>query len=280
MEATKHNPLKQYYRQIKMYLRLPSGTTYYAPGVIDFNDSGEVGILPMTGQDELILKNPDALLNGEALTSVIESCVPAVKNVKVLLNNDINALITAIRAVTFKDGLQNEITCPNCGHQNTYKLDLMQSINGMQFLEPDYVVNLDSGLSVFLKPYGFTDVLSGLHMQFEQAKFARAIEMQNLSEEERLSLLSKSFKQITALTFTLMCNSIIKIVDESHGINVTDREFIADFLKNTEKEDADKIEKVMTEINNIGVKKTFTATCISCKHEWENEIELNPVNFS
>lgn len=280
METTKNNPLKQYYRQIKMYLRLPSGTSYYQPGVIDFNDSGEVGILPMTGQDELILKNPDALLNGEALTAVIQSCVPAIKNVKVLLNNDINALITAIRAVTFKDGLQNEINCPKCGHQNTYKLDLMQAINGMQFLEPDYVVNLESGLSVFLKPYGFSDVLAGLHVQFEQAKFARAIEMENLSEEERLSHLSKSFKQITNLTFNLMCNSIIKIVDESHGVNVTDREFIADFLKNTEKQDADKIEKVIAEINNIGVKKTFTATCSNCSHQWENEIELNPVNFS
>ena len=60
------NPLKQYFRAIKMYLKIPSGTSYYSPDVITFTDGGEVGVLPMTGNDELILKNPDALLNGEA----------------------------------------------------------------------------------------------------------------------------------------------------------------------------------------------------------------------
>jgi hypothetical protein len=280
MDTQRNNPLKQYYRQVKMYLRLPSGTSYYPPGTIDFNDSGEVGIMPMTGQDEMLLKNPDALLNGEALSAIIQSCVPAIKNTKVLLNNDIDALITAIRAITFKDSLENEIACPKCNHINNYKLDLMQALNGMEYLESEYVVNLDNGLSIFLKPYSYKDVLSGLHMQFEQAKFAKAIQSESLSEEDRLKILSNSFKQIAALTFDLTCGSVIKIVDESNNINVTEKEFIVDFLRNAEKETTDKIQEVITQINNIGVKRTFTATCSACSHEWENDIELNPINFS
>jgi hypothetical protein len=33
-------------------------------------------------------------------------------------------------------------------------------------------------------------------------------------------------------------------------------------------------------VNKIGVKKEFTAKCDSCGHEWESEIDFNPVNFS
>jgi hypothetical protein len=90
------NPLKNFFRQYKLFIRLPSGDQYYPDGTVDYNASGEVGIMAMTGQDELILKNPDALLNGEALVQVISSCVPAVRNVRALLTNDIDALITAI----------------------------------------------------------------------------------------------------------------------------------------------------------------------------------------
>ena len=82
------NPLTQYFRQFKLYLKLPSGIAYYTTDQVQFTDSGEIGVMPMTGKDELSLKNPDALLNGEALVEVIKSCVPGVKNPRVLLTND------------------------------------------------------------------------------------------------------------------------------------------------------------------------------------------------
>lgn len=275
-----NNPLKQYFRQIKMYIKLPSGTTYYAPNVVKFTDSGEVGILPMTGKDELILKNPDALLNGEALVEIIKSCVPAVSDPKLLLTNDIDALVTAIRYATYNDTLETELTCPECGKENNFRLDLQYSLSNMTFLDPEYVVNLDSGLSVFIKPYGFPEVLSGLHAQFEQNKLTRALENTGLSDEERLKIFSTAFKQMSVVTYNLMFESIVKIVDEQNNINVSDRAFIKEFLQNIDKKSVDKISDLVKEINQIGIKRTFHAKCTHCEHEWENEIDFNPVNFS
>lgn len=274
------NPLKQYFRQFKLWIKLPSGTSYYAPGTINFSELGEVGVMPMTGKDELILKNPDALLNGEALIEVIKSCVPGVSNPKLLLTNDINALITAVRYATYNDSLETELNCVSCGHNNLFKLDLQYSLDNMTYLDPEYTVNLDSGVSVFVKPYGFPELLSGLHAQFEQSKLTRAIESDTVTDDQRLKIFSSSFKELSNVTFNLMCNSVIRVVDESRGVDVTDREFIKDFLFNIEKKDIDQISDLVKEINQIGIKRTFTAHCEKCNHEWESEIDFNPVNFS
>jgi T4 bacteriophage base plate protein len=279
-QTLQKNPLKNYFRQTKMYLALPSGTAYYPPNVINFTDKGEVGILPMTGQDELTLKNPDALLNGEAIVDVIKSCVPAVANPRILLTNDVDALLTAIRHATYANSLETTINCPKCQHQNTFKLDLQYALDNMDYLEPEYVVNLDNGLSVFVKPYSFPEIVSGLHAQFEQSKLQRALESETISEEQRSSVFTKAFAELSRMTFELMCKSIVKVIDESNNVNVTEKPFINEFVRNIDSKTSEKIQKLVREINEIGIKRTFTAKCEKCEHEWESEIDFNPVNFS
>lgn len=279
-QQMQHNPLTQYFRQFKLFLKLPSGTTYYAPDAVQFTDTGEIGVLPMTGKDELILKNPDALLNGEALIEVIKSCVPNVKNPRVLLSNDIDALITAIRYATFDDSLETNIHCPKCGHENTFKLDLQYALDNMAFLEPEYVINLESGVSVFVKPYAFPDILKGLHAQFEQNKLTRAIDNDSISDEERSAIFGKAFKEMSATTYELMLNSVIKVVDDANNVNVSNKAHIKEFLFNIDNKSVDKISKLIQDINQIGIKRSFVAVCQQCSHSWENEIDFNPVNFS
>lgn len=274
------NPLKQFFRQFKMYLKIPSGTSYYKPGIIEFTDKGEIGILPMTGQDEMTLKNPDALLNGEALIEVLTSCVPAVKQPRALLTNDIDALITAIRYATYNDSLETDLKCPKCGHDNNFKLDLQYALDNMTELEPEYVINLDSGLSVFVRPYAFPELLKALHAQFEQTKMKRAFENSDMEDKKKSELLTKSFKELAIIKFDLMTAGVVKVVNESQGINVTEPKFIREFLQNIDKKSADKVGDLIDEINQIGIKRSFTAKCEKCNHEWESDIDFNPVNFS
>lgn len=274
------NPLRQYFRQFKMYMKIPSGKDYYKPGIVDLTESGEIGILPMTGKDELALKNPDALLNGEALIEVLTSCVPAVKQPRALLTNDIDALITAIRYATYNDALETSLVCPACRHENNFKLDLQYALDNMTELESEYVVNLDSGLSVFVRPYAFPELLKALHSQFEQTKLTRAIESEQLSEAQRTEIFSKSFSDIARTKFDLLTAAVEKVVDESHELNVSDAKHIRDFLQNIDKKSVDKISDLVDEINQIGIKRTFIAKCEKCEHQWESEIDFNPVNFS
>lgn len=278
-QSPQQNPLKQYFRQFKLYIKIPSGAAYYPPNVIELTESNEIGVMPMTGKDELVLKNPDALLNGEALIEVLTSCVPSVKNPRALLTNDIDALITAIRYATYNDTLETSINCPACKHENTYKLDLQYALDNMSELEPEYFVHIGD-LTVFVKPYSFPDLLKGLHAQFEQNKLARAVDNDGITDEQRSQIFSKAFKDIAVTKFDLMCSGVVKVVNEAQDLNVTDKRFIREFLQNIDKKSVDKIGDLIEEINKIGIKRTFTAKCEKCNHEWESEIDFNPVNFS
>lgn len=274
------NPLKQYFRSIKLYTKLPSGTSYYPNNIVNFTDQGEIGVLPMTGKDELILKNPDALLNGEAIIEVLSSCVPSVKNPRALLANDIDALIAAVRFATHADTLETHIFCPKCAKENSYKLNLEYALDNMSFLESEYSVPLENGLTVFVSPYFFPDMLKGLHAQFEQNKLVRALDNDNISDEKRTQIFAKAFKDIATIKFDLITSGIKRITNKDSNVDVTDKNFIKDFLYNIDKKSVDKIESLINEITKIGIKKTFNAECAHCHHEWESEIDFNPVNFS
>ena len=276
----KANPLSQFFRSVKMYISLPSGTSYYPPGVIRLTDSGEVGIMAMTGKDELALKNPDSLLNGEALIEVMASCVPAVLNPKALLSNDIDAIITAIRYATYNDTLETELKCPKCEAENVFKVDMQYALDNMEFLEPEYIIDLESGLSVFVKPYSYPELIKGLHAQLEQTKLSRAVASESISDEQRSSIFKTAFKEIAVTKFDLLCNAIVKVQNEASGLIVSDKKFIKEFLVNIDKKDVDQISNLVEKINQIGIKRTFLAKCSVCEHEWESDIDFNPVNFS
>lgn len=278
---TETNPLQQYFRASKLYLKLPSGTAYYNTDVVEFNESGELSIMPMTAKDEILTKNPDALLNGDALTEIIASCVPGVKQPKSLLSNDVDALMIAIRHASYGEEIDVEATCPSCKHDNSYSVNLTNSIASMNFLDPEYKIDLESGIVIYVRPFSYKDAIAALQMQFEEFKAARAISADNVTDETRLKLFSESYQKIAQTNIDLLANSIYKITTpgESEPTVVESREFINEFLSNTDKDTFRMVDDLIKEINQVGVKKTFSATCVKCDHVWETGIDFNPVNF-
>lgn len=274
---TQNNPLQQFFRAIKLYVALPSGTTYYND--IEFNEDGEIGIMPMTAKDEMIIKNPDALLNGEAIVTVINSCVPAIKNPKALLSNDIDALLIAIRHASYGDDLEVNTQCPKCDAKNKFTVNITQSLSKMGKLEPEYFVGTKNGVKIFVKPFSYAEVVQSLKAQFDQHKLAQNLSNDKLPEEERLRVFSKNFETITDTNIRLITNCIIKITHEEMGLEVVDHDYILEFLQNVDKDTFSALDKLIQKINAIGTDKDFQAKCESCEHEWTANINFNPVTF-
>lgn len=146
------NDLQKYYRRIHSYVSLPSGDSYYNDKVISLSDSGEVGIKSMTSDDEISLKNPDMLLNGEAVKGVLLSCVDGLKKPEMLLSNDVDILLMAVRAASYTSNNTYISTCPKCEHENHFSVDVTAIMDGAGKLEDEYVIELDSGLCVHVRP--------------------------------------------------------------------------------------------------------------------------------
>ena len=143
------NPLSKYFRKPAIYVSLPSKGNFNPE--IDQTMIDEVGVLPMTAIDEIGMRSPDALLNGEAMISLIKSCVPSIPNVRNLCNIDVEALYLAIQYATYGKDITHTHTCSKCGTKSDFNIDINFLLN--KFPEIDKVEPiLYEDLVIHLRP--------------------------------------------------------------------------------------------------------------------------------
>lgn len=277
------NPLSRYYRTARLSVQLPSRGLYYdKQDIVELGSDGEVSVMPMTAQDELNLKNPDALLNGEAVISVIRSCVPQVHKPRKLLSCDVDALLVAIKAASYGDQSEISVNCPKCQAENTYSVNYESLLAEVEPLESHYEVPLGNGVTVTVRPAQFEDSLKQQKALFEGSKVQRILTDNNTSDEARLQAFSAALKKISKLNFDMIADSVTQAVftdDSGQTVTVTDRRHIVEFLNNIESTDAERIEKIISEVNSHGVKKQLDTVCRGCGHQWKVPMEFNDTNF-
>ncbi len=115
-----NNPLRRFFRQPAIYIRLPSQGNFYPEGTLDMPANGEIPVYPMTALDEITYRTSDALFNGAALISVIQSCIPAIKDAWKVPNIDMDTLLVGIRIASVGDEMEVESVCRHCEHENAF----------------------------------------------------------------------------------------------------------------------------------------------------------------
>jgi hypothetical protein len=119
-----NNPLTQYFRQPAIHIRLPSQGKFYPQGTLAMPPNGELPVLPMTSVDEITYRTPDALFNGSATVSVIQSCIPAIRDPWNMPSTDMDAVLVAIRIASYGHGMDISTTCPACEEAEDVTVDL------------------------------------------------------------------------------------------------------------------------------------------------------------
>ena len=148
------NPLKQFFRQPAIYLRLPSEGKYWPEGSLDVPQNGELPVYPMTAIDEITYRTPDALFSGQAVVNVIHSCVPSIKNAWHAPVADLNSILVAIRIASYGHELEIETTCPACKHIESFALDLRNALD--QLTMPDFSATVTYGdLEIYFHPMSY-----------------------------------------------------------------------------------------------------------------------------
>lgn len=275
----KQNPLSGHFRTTKFHITLPSNSSMYPDGTIEYTEDGEIGIMGMTSRDEMGIKNPDALLNGEAIINLLKSCVPAIRQPKKLIANDIDACLLAIRHASYGDNLDIKVDCPECKKENTFAINITQSLATIVPLKEEYFLETDGGIRIYVKPMDFPLLVKTLRQQFEQEKIINASQNTVITDDARMALFSKTIKNISDMAQEIILGCVAKILIINDGIEVTDKDHIKEFIGNIEKDIIESINELINEINNSGVKKTMNAECQHCPHKWETSIDFNPLTF-
>ena len=277
------NPLQNFYRSAKLYVSLPSQGKFYTDDIVNLSETTELAILSMTAKDEMIMKNPDALLNGEAVAQVIKSCVPQVKQPRSMVSNDIDTLLIAIQSATYGDNIDVETPCPKCNTSVEATASIEDSLSSMEILIESYEFETDTGLTIEVKPFSYeSSVQAGI------ANFQSTRSLQSLSEitdeMEQLQAFNQNFMRLASMNFDLIVDSVANIKGkdpEGEDFVVSDKNSIREFMENCESSVGKAVEQKIQEINNIGVNKTLLLGCPNeeCGHQFEYEVGFDPVNF-
>jgi len=275
-QGNKVNPLANYFRQPKIYIKLPSEGRFYPPGSLDVSANSEYAVYAMTAKDELMFKTPDALMNGQSTVEVIKSCVPAVKEPWHMPSIDVDAVLIAIRVATYGEGMEVSMNCPSCTHQNEYNLNLVAYIDGYQGFK--YVDYIEAGpLKVYIKPYSYQETTKLALKTLEQQRIFNIVNNETMSEEDKINKFSESFVKLTKLTVDVVADTITKI-ETPDGV-VDDKSMIMEFIQNAPKEIFNTINDHVTAMKEQIELKVKSVECEECHHQFDMPVSIDQTNF-
>lgn len=276
------NPLKQYFRQPSLYLRLPTQGRWYTPQDVSMSRDSEVSVYGLSALDDIMLNTPDAMLNGLALERVITNCVPDVRNVKHLFVPDLEAIFLGMKIATNDGKFELERNCPSCKHENNFEVNCNSLLDTMSYIEEsDTVLEIDDQLVVNVKPYTFEMRQMFIQKQFEEDRVLKAIDEQNkdLDEFDKARIIAESVEKLSRITFELVSLSIESVHIKPQGVTVTDPVQITEWLININKSQADTIIGAVNALNDIGPNKIVKAECTKCNHKWDETLNFDPISF-
>jgi len=250
------NPLSSFMRQPKIYIRLPSGGEYWPKGSIEIPETGELPVYSMTAKDELMLKVPDALMNGQAIVDVIQHCIPAVKNAWMTPNIDLDVLLIAIRLATYGEMMTTPVKFGD-DLELEYQMDLRILMDQlMNQITWNPVVPVNDELTVFVRPLNYRQLSSAALKTFETQKIMQVVNDDKISEEDKIKLFKESFKKLTDTTLGTITDSIDKI--ESAQGSTDNPEFIKEFVENIDKEIFNVIQQHLESLKETNTIKPMT----------------------
>ena len=270
------NPLSNYYRRPSIYITLPSKGKFYPEGALELTENEELPVYPMTAVDEITYRTPDALFNGTSITEVIQSCMPSIKDAWAIPSIDLDTILSAIRIATYGHTLEIGTTCPKCEEEAEYGVDLRKIIEQLDIGEYDSSIN-SGDLEIHIKPLTYKDINESSLVQFEEQKIASVLEDTEMSEEEKLKLLSKTFKKISEVTITTISKSIEYI--KTPETMVSDSEQINEFLHNCERSVFETIKNKVLTLRSNSELKPLHIKCMECENEYEQPFTLDMSNF-
>jgi hypothetical protein len=278
------NPLKRYYRQPQISIRLPSGEKYYAESVVQKTTTGEHPVLPMTAMDELSFRTPDSMMNGQASVDVIKSCIPTIQDPWQLVNHDIDTVLIAIRIASYGETMEITAGVPGTNETQTHVVNLPQMLETIRQEKITDRCVLQDGLTLHITPLTYKQITDAQLKTFEQQRIYAQVAQSNLSAEEKTKRFTESFRVLSDLNVSLLINNIERIQLPT-GETVTDKTAILDFIKNADARTIKELENKLGDIRQQGsikpvkVKATEEQIKAGAPATYEVPITFDNANF-
>jgi hypothetical protein len=276
LQNKQQNPLSQFFRQPKVYFKLPSAGKFWRQGTLDVSESNEYAVYAMTAKDELMFKTPDALLSGQSTVEVLKSCIPAFLDPWEMPTIDLDAALMAIRIATYGENMGVTSACPECNTENDYDINLSNWLGKIGTFE--YISTVDcEPLTIHVRPYTYRELTKTSMRTFEEQRIIQVLNDDKIPDQEKVDAFGKSFVKITEMTVDIIATCISSI-DSPNG-STDDRKFILEFINNAPKEQFEIIQKHITNMKEGLELRPQDVSCHECGAEFIMPVTLDQSNF-
>jgi len=227
------NPLAKHLRQPKIYIKLPSNGEYWPSNSLNKAENGEYPVYAMTAKDEITMKTPDALLNGQATVNVIQSCFPNAVDAWQCPSIDLDAILVAIRMASYGEKIDMSAEVPNTGMVKEFQLDLQTILDHLTNTVYEDIFQID-GFKVQIRPINYKSSTQQAIKAFEEQRIFTTVNDDTISEEVKLERFSKSFAKLTDININVVINSVVAIQPDGEEDAVTNPNYLKEFIEGAE----------------------------------------------
>ena len=244
------NPLNKYFRQAALYVSLPSGSDY-PPNVMVKSQSGELAVMPMTAKDEIRFKTPDALMNGQGVVDVIQSCCPEIKDAWQIKSYDLDTILIAIRIATYGETMDMSFVVPGANETVSHSVNLPALLEQIKSTVINSEITLQDGLKISVRPLTYKDMTMTSLQTFQQQKMYAAVQDSQMSDEEKSTRFNDAFQTLTEINSSVLLKNI-QSIEMPDGTKVTDPSQIKEFIENANASLIKQIEIQVMELRTQG----------------------------
>lgn len=268
------NPLQKYFRQPKLYVSLPSKGAYLEPDVLK-GSAEDMPVFAMTGMDEILLKTPDALFNGESTAKVVQSCCPHIADGWQISAIDLDSLLIAIRIATYGNIMEIEHTCASCSTENEYDVDLASLTSHFSNIVFNDTIVIGE-ITIKVRPLTYREMTNfNLENYTLQKKLMQAA--QNFEDPENQKLVNQLYSEIAGLQNKVFIQSIESVIVPDGKVD--NPEFIQEWIKNSEIELFEKIKQHIDENRKLWRLQPIAVECAACNSKANLEVTMDQANF-
>lgn len=237
---------------------LPSGGVLYAPDHPLANQN-QVEIRGMTTREEDILMSRALIRKGTVISELIKSCLitPGV-DVTSLVGGDRNALMVAIRILSYTSEYEGHVDCPSCQVKNPIRVDLNELP-----IKDLAVAPREANKNEFT-------------FELPKTKIPVVFKLLTGREEEEIMTMMETKKKKGIQNENVVTTRLAYSIQSIKGI--TDKSKISQFIQVMPAGDSNALRRYMDEIEP-GIEMKFDFNCQNCGHTEVMPLPLGPTFF-
>jgi hypothetical protein len=271
------NPLSQYFRKPALNVSLPSAGRFYPENAIDLIEGNQYPVLPLTRQDEMVFMTATTQNNGSPVVSIIESCVPNIKDAWKMPAVDIDKLLVAIKIAAHGTKLDIVSVCPNCEQENQSAVDLQMAVELIESPNYDEPLRIDD-LEIYFQPVSYRQLNDNNLSQFDEESLITMLTDDSVDEQVKSDKIAELLSTIRKMATTVLSQNI-QYVQTPSG-RVDEQEYIREWLSNCDSKIYMQLQGQVIKNKELAELKPADITCASCATQYQHVYNLDISNNS